>query len=257
MKAFIKGKKYTHKEYMELYQLDDLSCQAQKYLIDKVGLSFKLGSDSFKSYLNKMGLISIDEKSKTACPTSLGLLLLGHSPEKHFPQAHMKFTVRRTGLVPIIKEIKGALVLLPEKIEEYLEFIFPKGISSRTSFNRNEVIDPSFCAYYEVIMNAIVHRDYSIESDCIIIEIDDEKVVVSSPGKPVCTLKQLNDLTAPPLSRNAKISNLFLEMGFVYERGSGMIELSKLENLGLLKPMFALENNSLKTILFRESNPKR
>ncbi|HIP31274.1 MAG TPA: hypothetical protein EYG92_10765 [Lutibacter sp.] len=239
------------------FQLDDLSEEAQKDLIEKSGLSYRLGTDSFKSYLNRMKLISVDEESKTARPTGLGLLLLGKNPEEHFPQARVKFTVRSKGSDPKIKDIKGALVLLPQKIEEYLEFVFPKGFSSRSSFNRNEVIEASSSAFYEVIMNAIVHRDYAIDGGRVMVDIDDEKVVVSSPGEPICTLKQLNDFTAPSFSRNAKIAHLFFEMGFVEERGFGMEELSKVESFGLPKPVFTLENNILKTTLYRDINPEK
>ncbi len=239
------------------FQLNDLSEQSQKEMIDKMGLSYKLGTNGFRAYLNRMKLIRVDEESQTARPTGLGLLLLGQNPEQHFPQVRIKFTVRSEGNVPKIKDFKGSLVLLPQKIEEYLEFIFPKGFSSRTSFTRNKDIEAPSSALYEVIMNAIVHRDYLIEGGRIMVDIDDEKVIVSSPGEPLCTLEQLNSFTAPSFSRNAKIAHIFFEMGFIEERGFGMEELSKLESYGLPKPIFSLDNNTLKTTLYRKVNPEK
>lgn len=232
------------------FQLNDLSEEAQKVLIDKMGLSYKLGSDGFKSYLNKMNLIVTDQETRLARPTGLGLLLLGQKPELKFPQSRIKFTIRKEDSDPIIKDFEGPLVLMPDKIEEYLEFIFPKGFSRR-SFERNESFEASSTAVHEVIMNAIVHRDYSIEGARIMIDIDDEKVVVSSPGEPLCSLEKLNNFTAPSFSRNAKMAHIFFEMGFVEERGFGMEELSKLEKYGLPKPVFSFENKILKITLFR------
>ncbi|WP_350292486.1 ATP-binding protein [uncultured Croceitalea sp.] len=237
------------------FQLHDFSEEAQRTMIDKMGLSYKIGTDAWKGYLSRMKLIKVDEESQTARPTGLGLLLLGQKPEQHFPQARIKFTVWSESEDPKIEDFKGPLVLLPGKIEQYLGFVFPKGFSSRTSFNRTEKVEASYSALYEVIMNAMVHRDYRIDGGRIMVDIDDEKVVVSSPGRPLCTIEQLNSFTAPSFSRNAKIAHIFFEMGLVEERGFGMEELGKVETFGLPKPRFVMENDSLKATLFRLVSP--
>lgn len=239
------------------FQLHDLSEEAQRAMIDKMGLSYKLGTNAWKGYLSRMNLIKVDEESQTAHPTGLGLLLLGQQPELHFPQARIKFTVRSGSENPKIEDFKGPLVLLPEKIEQYLGFIFPKGFSSRTSFDRTEKVEASYSALYEVIMNAIVHRDYYIAGGRIMVDVDDEKVVISSPGEPLCSLEQLNSFTAPSFSRNAKIAYIFFEMGLVEERGFGMEELGKVESFGLPKPTFAIENGTLRATLYRVVNPAK
>ena len=242
------------------FQLHDLSEEAQRTMIDKMGLSYKIGTDGWKGYLSRMKLIKVDEPddgNKIARPTGLGLLLLGQQPEQHFPQARIKFTVRSGDAEPKIEDFKGPLVLLPEKIEQYLGFVFPKGFSSRTSFDRTEKVEASYSALYEVIMNAMVHRDYSIDGGRIMVDVDDEKVVVSSPGEPLCTLDQLNSFTAPSFSRNAKIAHIFFEMGLVEERGFGMEELGKVESFGLPKPKFTMENGTLKATLYRVVNPEK
>jgi len=239
------------------FQLHDLSEEAQRTMIDKMGLSYKIGTDAWKGYLNRMKLIKVNEESNTARPTGLGLLLLGQQPELHFPQARIKFTVRSGSDNPKIEDFKGPLVLLPEKIEQYLGFVFPKGFSSRTSFDRTEKVEASYSALYEVIMNAMVHRDYTIAGARIMVDIDDEKVVISSPGEPLCSLEQLNSFTAPSFSRNAKIAHIFFEMGLVEERGFGMEELGKVESFGLPKPKFTLENGILKATLYRLVNSEQ
>lgn len=238
------------------FQLHDLSEEAQRTMIEKMGLPYKIGTDAWKGYLNRMKLIKVDEENQSARPTGLGLLLLGQHPTQHFPQARIKFTIRSGSDSPKIKDFEGPLVLLPEKIEEYLEFVFPKGFSSRSSFDRTENVEASYSALFEVVMNAMVHRDYTLKGGRIMVEVDDEKVVVSSPGDPLCTLEQLNSFSAPSFSRNAKIAHIFFEMGLVEERGFGMEELSKVESFGLPKPIFTLENGILETTLFREVNPK-
>lgn len=98
------------------------------------------------------------------------------------------------------------------------------------------------------------HREYSIDGGRIMIDVDDEKVVVSSPGKPLCTLDQLNRFTAPSFSRNAKIAHVFFEMGLVEERGFGMEELGKVESFGLPKPKFNIKDSNLVATLYRTVN---
>jgi ATP-dependent DNA helicase RecG len=233
------------------FQLTDLSEEAQNEMINTIGLSYKMGSDAYLSFLNKMKLIKVDGETKAARPTGLGLLLLGKEPQVHFPQARIKFTIRRPNTDPIIKDFDGPLVLIPEKIEEYLEFVFPKGFS-RTNFQRDETTETSHSAVLEVIMNAIVHRDYTIEGARIMVDIDEEKIVISSPGIPLSPIEKLNNFTAPSNSRNPKIAYLFFEMGFVEERGFGMEELSKLETeYGLPRPYFELDGNILKATIYR------
>jgi ATP-dependent DNA helicase RecG len=233
------------------FQLEDLSEEAQRIMIERMGLPFRFGTDGFNSFLNKMKLIKVDPDSKSARPTGLGLLLLGRSPQTEFPQARIKFTVHRGDESPVIKDFDGPLIQIPEKIEEYLEIIFPVGFS-RSSFKRDERADVSYSAVLEVIMNAIVHRDYSIRSSRIMVDVDDEKIVISSPGVPLSPLARLNDFSAPSISRNPKIAYIFFEMGFVEERGFGLEELSKLEHeFGLPRPVFSIDGDLLVATIYR------
>lgn len=232
------------------FTLNDFSEEAQREMIDKMGLKLKMGSEAYKNYLLKLDLIKAKPKSKTAKPTGLGVLLLGKQPELKFPQARVKFTIRRENEDPIIKDFDGPLVLLPVKIEEYLELIFPKEIS-RTGFQRDEKHDIPYRALLEVIMNAIVHRDYTIETARIMVDVDENKVVVSSPGIPLAPLEQFKSFRVASNSRNPKIAFVLFEMGLVEERGFGMEELSKLEKQGYQKPQFELDGQMLKTTIYR------
>jgi ATP-dependent DNA helicase RecG len=232
------------------FTIADFSEEAQREMIDKMNLKFQMGSDAYNSFLFKLDLIKVKSKAKTAKPTGLGLLLLGKQPELQFPQARIKFTIRRENGDPIIKDFDGPLVLLPGKIEEYLDIIFPKEIS-RTGFQRNEKQNVPYRALLEVIMNAIVHRDYSIVNSRIMIDVDDEKVVISSPGIPLVPIEKFRSFSVGSNSRNPKIAYILFEMGFVEERGLGMEELSLLESRGYPKPNFELDGNIFKTTIYR------
>lgn len=238
---------------LQNFEITDFSEEAQREMIEKMDLKYKLGSDAYNTFLFKLSLIKIREKSRTAKPTGLGLLLLGKEPQLHFPQARVKFTIRRVNNDPIIKDFDGPLVLLPSKIEDYLDVIFPKQIK-RDSFERFEKQDIPYRALLEVIMNAIVHRDYTIENARIMVDVDDEKVVVSSPGIPLSPIEKFRNFSVASNSRNPKIAFILFEMGLVEERGFGMEELAKLEKQGYVKPKFELDGNIFKTTIYRGSS---
>jgi ATP-dependent DNA helicase RecG len=69
-----------------------------------------------------------------------------------------------------------------------------------------------------------VHRDYEIEGAKCEIKIDENKIIVTSPGKPLpaITLEELNSFEAPSLSRNHIITYAFSLMDYVEEKGFGM-----------------------------------
>ena len=96
----------------------------------------------------------------------------------------------------------------------------------------------------EAIVNALVHRDYEIEGAKSEIKIDENKVIVTSPGKPLpaISLDELNTFEAPSLSRNPIITYAFSLMDYVEEKGFGMKTFKSLkENFGLPIPKFTFE----------------
>ena len=89
------------------------------------------------------------------------------------------------------------------------------------------------------------------------VDVSDQKVVVSRPGAPICPIEKLNNFTAPSSSRNPKIAHIFYKMKFVEERGFGMEELSKLESYGLRRPHYEMDGQILKVTLYRDINPEK
>lgn len=95
---------------------------------------------------------------------------------------------------------------------------------NRSTFTRNKI--PHFPpeVIREAIINAIVHRDYSIDGAKVQLEIYPDRIVVKSPGLPVPpnTLEKLQNFTATSYSRNKKLALIFNKMGFMEESEIGM-----------------------------------
>lgn len=231
------------------FQLTDFSDEAQQEMISRMDLKYPLGSAAYNTFLNQFGFIKIGRKGTIPRPTGLGLLMLGKNPQLHFPQARIKFTIHRKGLEPIIKDFDGPLILMPGKVEEYLNLIFETSIN-RDQFHRTELSDISKKVLREVIINAIVHRNYEMDGARIMVDVFDDRVEVSSPGVPKFSLDKFYDYSVPSVSRNQKIAYIYNQMHLVEERGLGMKELKGLKDAGN-PPDFKLNGDIFITIIYR------
>ncbi|MFK5883057.1 MAG: ATP-binding protein, partial [Candidatus Izemoplasma sp.] len=242
---------------LENYELKDYSTEALEKFKEKLNLSYDIDSKDFRSVLHKWNFLRIDKNSKIAHPTGLGILLFGKNPQIKYPQSLVKFTIKTQNKdKPKILDFDGPLVLMPEKIESYLEINFPKAID-RSSFARKETNEVYFEVLREVIINAIVHRNYTIEQANISVKIDDEKIFIESPGMPLVALEKLQNFSAPTFSVNPKIANVFYQMKFIEKRNIGMEELHRFsEIMGVNKPTIEYNEPYLQVTLWRKSETK-
>jgi len=127
------------------------------------------------------------------------------------------------------KTFDQALVLIPDMVEEWLIKVLPLA-KDTSSFKRKDIPDFPIKVLREAIINALVHRDYEIEGAKSSIEIDDNKIVIKSPGAPLpsISLEQLNSFKAPSISRNPMLTFVFSLMDYVEEKGFGMKILKSL-----------------------------
>jgi len=193
-----------------------------KFIIESK-LDFNPNSVEFLEYLSDFGAMEWDADKKQFTPTGFGILLFGNNPRAKFKNAVLKAHVEYGGNKIESMDFADALVLLPDQIEQWLKKVLP--LSKDTSgFKRKDVPDYPIEVLREAIVNAIVHRDYSIEGAKCELKIEEDKIVVTSPGKPLpaISLEELNTFDAPSLSRNPIITYAFSLMDYVEEKGFGM-----------------------------------
>ncbi|HMH22569.1 MAG TPA: ATP-binding protein [Puia sp.] len=210
-------------------EIENLSKDALQFYIARANLPYKYDSDEFHDFLKRQELLIYDKESDRLKPSGLGLLLFGNNPRLTYPQAIVKVEARHKNAEPKIKDFNEPLVLLPEKIEHWLKGIIPSTIS-REQFARSENYEYPISVLREAILNAIVHRDYDIPQAKIYIIVEEDKIIVKSPGAPVKPINwdDFRNFRAPSLSRNPKIMSVFNQMAFVEERGIGMREMKSL-----------------------------
>jgi ATP-dependent DNA helicase RecG len=233
------------------FEVDALSDDAQNDMISRMSLPYKLGSDGFYQYLADLNLLATQKKSKAFKPTGLGLLILGRNPQTNFPQARIKFTIERENQEPFISEIEGPILLMPKKVEDLLDAAFLTEIN-RNGFHRKELTKVPKKLLRELIINAIVHRDYSIEGAQIKVIASNDKVEIWSPGEPLFSMRKFKAFNVPSQSKNPKIAYIFYKTKLVEERNIGMKELKEYKDSNNVKsPSFRMKESYFVTTVFR------
>ena len=104
-------------------------------------------------------------------------------------------------------------------------------------------------ALREFIANALIHQDLSITGTGPMIEIFDNRIDITNPGKPLIEVNRFID--HPPRSRNEDLASFMRQVGICEECGTGIDRaLTKIELFQLPAPMFTEFNDSLRVTIF-------
>ncbi len=204
--------------------LDSLSKDALELYILNAKKKYSYNSEDLWNDLTSKGLLEVNKKTGEVNPTGDCILLFGANPRDKFPQASVKVKVDYGGGGADTESFDDALVLLPDKIKEWAKKVIPESII-RSDFTREKASHFPPEVIREVIINAIIHRDYSIRSAKVELEITPEKIEVRSPGEPISpnTLKDLQNFTAISQTRNPELAYIFNIMRYMEETGVGMV----------------------------------
>ena len=156
-------------------------------------------------------------------PTNAALLLFGKDPQQWLPSASILAT-RFPGVsfsdTFVKQEMRGTL---PEQIRQAETFVRDQMRSTvrLVGLTRQETPEYPLMAVRELLVNAVAHRDYNQQGDCIHLNIFADRLEIHSPGGlpgPV----NLENLLVARYSRNAVIAQVLSDMGFVERLGYGL-----------------------------------
>ena len=201
------------------------------------------------------------EKRGTYHLTKAGMLLFGINPSRYFPSARirvLKFegTEMQVGRDMNIVKDKTFDSCLYKAINEASEFIKTQ-LREFTHLNKNGIFEtvpeyPEF-AWYEGLVNAVTHRDYSNNGEHITVKMFDDRLEIASPGK-LGGFVTLDTMTTERYSRNPQISRVLNEMGVVRELNEGVKRIyTEMKSFFLHEPIF-LEPNKHSVLLILENN---
>lgn len=104
-------------------------------------------------------------------------------------------------------------------------------------------------AIRELVANAVIHQDFSVVGAGPMVEIFDDRIEITNPGKPLIDTSRFLDL--PPQSRNEKLASFMRRMRICEERGSGIDKVfSYIELFQLPAPDFRVVHESTVSVLY-------
>jgi ATP-dependent DNA helicase RecG len=191
-------------------------------------------------------------------PTNAGLLLFGKEPQEFLPHAQVvcvqygdeiglrRYLDRRT--------LSGNLAQLVDKSADYLRLnIKTAGIIHE--FSRQDVPAYSLEVLREAVVNAIVHRDYSLVGENVRILIYPDRIEVHNPGLlmpgvDLDALKRGEQLSRP---RNPVLVDILASLpgNYMEKLGSGInFMITESYRLGKPEPVFKLQGEFV--VIFRQ-----
>ena len=142
------------------------------------------GADDPRKALTRLRLLALDEFNVLRA-TVAGILLCTDSPHEWLPQAKIMVTLyrgrgRASGQLDA-QEIEGPL---PLQIADAVRFVARNmRVAARKTPAREDMPQYSKKAVFEAIVNAVVHRDYSISSRRIRLSMFKNRLEIDSPGQ--------------------------------------------------------------------------
>jgi len=215
-----------------------------------------------KKYLQQLNLIEIKSPTEFLI-TRAALLLFAKSPRKWHPKIEVRFTrLKNTELgtgekfLALLDETEDGniITLLKNSWEKLRPLMSETTFISKDKLFKTQILYPED-ACYEALLNAIAHRDYSIQGSGIEIRIFEDKLQIISPGGLLSTIniEDLRLCKGVHESRNPYISRTLRELGYMRELGEGIMRIYDIMKKNDLKSP-DLENNgsSFKVTLFHK-----
>ena len=192
--------------------------------------------DEPKDVLHKLEFV----KNKRAAWAAI--LVFGKEPQRPLSQSAVhcgRFKIDKTQILDDLM-IETDLI---SQVDEVIKFI-TRHISVRYEFEgkpkRKEIWEYPLEALREAVINAVVHRDYSISSN-VQVEIYDDRIEIWNPGGllPGITVEDLYKKEHKSVTRNKLIAQIFYDIGYIEKYGSGTIKIINLcKQNGLPSPEF-------------------
>ena len=213
----LKGKNRSYDSLETNIKKDNVSFTKLKSLY-----YLKTGNEFTNSDLESFGLVN-----KDSFLTNAGALLADEPIIKH----SRIFCTRWNGLDMTSgieealndSEFEGSILLLLQNAENFIK-VNTKKKWKKGNESRIEMPDYPERAIQEVLVNAIIHRDYAVIGSEIHIDIYDDRIEIYSPGGMFdgSFIQEQNIMEISSLRRNPIIADLFNRVHLMERRGSGL-----------------------------------
>ncbi|MDQ3632585.1 MAG: putative DNA binding domain-containing protein [Actinomycetota bacterium] len=209
----------------------------RSYLEGVLSVGAPSGDDAADWAALLMNLELMVEFDGVATPTVDGLILFGRTPERFLPQTGVRAItyrgpspdyatqadeVLRGPLAPLLAA--NGEIVEASLIDQALSFVTRNTTATASLAGGRRVDRPAYPAEVvrEVMVNALVHRDYSIAGTDVALTIYDDALEVRSPGRLPNTATVESLRAGFRYARNQTLVNVMRDFGYVEFRGMGI-----------------------------------
>lgn len=139
-----------------------------------------------------------------------------------------------------------------EGLVGYLNDLLPKNEHIGAALREPHPVFPEL-AIRELVANALIHQDMTATGAGPQIELFEDRIEITNPGRPLVQADRMIDL--PPRSRNEALASLMRRMRMCEEQGSGLDKvITQVELFQLPPPLFREGDNSMQVVLYGPRN---
>ncbi len=216
----------------------DISLSKVKAFLKEAEASFKVNKDNLSSFLSSLGIYKINKINNA------GALMFAADINKFIPYSETILgAFKGTDKIHIYdrKDVRDDLLT---QLNEAMAFL-KKHLNVRSEIHeldRHDIYEIPLDALREALVNALIHRDYSMRGTSIYVCVFDDRVEIGNPGGfPSGVTKE--NLGKESVRRNLIIADMFHRMGKVERMGTGIKKMKSLMQEAKLKePVFTSDS---------------
>lgn len=185
-------------------------------------------------------------------------LLFAPEPQAFYPAAHIRVlrfrgTERGTGARQQLvhdERFDGPIPRILDSSREAISALVPgrRALGRSARFEKMPFIPLE--AWFEGVVNAVVHRSYSMAGDHIRVEIFDDRIEIESPGRFPGVVDGSDPLSIARFARNPRIARACAELHFGQELGEGIRRMyEEMRLAGLSDPVYRQTSGSVVLVL--------
>jgi ATP-dependent DNA helicase RecG len=255
--------------------------QRQELLYDKGQASYEtrlvpdttiddLDSAPLTAYARAVGspdplrLLQARGLAKNGTLTVAGCLLFATYPQEHLPEAYVRVlryrgNKRGAGATQQLIADERCDGPIPRQLIDARQAILDfqptrRALVEGGRFDNVALIPED--VWLEGLVNAVVHRSYSVSGDHVRIEIFDDRLEISSPGRFPGIVDPSDPLHAVRFARNPRIARVCADQhfGFGQELGEGIRRMfAEMRESGLTDPLYRETSGSVQLTLLAEA----
>jgi ATP-dependent DNA helicase RecG len=186
------------------------------------------------------------------------VLLFSEQPQQWLPEANIRIlryrgTERGTGSrQQLLEDIRldGPVPVQLTAAQEAIFRLVPtrRALAPTGRFERIGLVPRD--AWLEGLVNAGIHRSYSVSGDHIRVEIFDDRIEIESPGRFPGISDLSNPLKVTRFARNPRVARVCADLNFGQELGEGIRRIfEEMRLAGLADPVYRQSSGSVRLIL--------